>query len=310
MRSSRLGEANGAYLFKSLIILSSIMLVHNMDLFVIKSVEFGGSRLIATSGSNYAMTGPKLAKKNWKTVSVNGDNIFFVMLDGQKRSTTKREVGPADVEFIETVRDELSESKSGYIHVSTSDGSMVTSRGSDGISSGNFGSSGMSSSSYSSVSGGSFMNSRGASNSFDFNGMTVEMRDDDNFSVSKNSMPFGWLRVYFNSDLVTVVHKSGEIKMKPLSAFDSEQQKFLADLKVEAKERQRREKQQFHDTMQHTSDMVSGIFSNIAKNLPKPPSFGPMSSMFGNDFPFGPNNSPFSSSAGWPFAGSFAFSGR
>lgn len=280
--------------FLSIYLLVSI--ARAMSLFSVKLVDLDGSRLVATSGTNFGLTSPRLASQNWRTVSVNGDNIMLITSSGEKVTTTKSALGLANVELIENLRDELANSKFGYTHISSLDGSMVSSS-SNGP--GNFmmtSSSGSSNNQAISNSVSSSFSSMGATNSaFDFKGMNVNMRDENNFSVSKSSMPFNWSRVYFNGDLVTVVYGDGRVEMQPLSSLDAEKAQFAQNLKREVKEMQKVENKQFQNTMQHTLGMVSNMINGISASLPKPPSFeSAIGNMFGNDFPFGPNNNPFS----------------
>lgn len=307
-------KLNYSYLLLLQILIASLILVSSMSLFDIKLVESNDSRLVATSNYNYAISSPKLSAKNWMAVSVNGDNISIITTAGEKLSRTKQELGEPDRLFLESIRDEISNNNNGFTHMSWSNGgSGGTFSGSTMMSSGNVG--GFGSASFSSSSGSGF-------NSLQMNDMNVNMRDDNNFSISKSSLPFNWSRVFFNGELVTIVYRDGEVKMQPMNAFDASQSDIIKNLKIEMKNYQATQMQQVSSTMQNSMDMVNNIFGNIMGSFPKPPSFqsSGSSSMFGNNFPFGNNNSPFNS---WPFSGggaggggggggggAFAFAGR
>lgn len=297
--------------------------VASMDLSNVRLVEQNGSRLVATSNYNYAIASPKLATKNWRTVSVNGDRVLMITLGGEKIATTKAQLAEVDKLFIENLRDEIGNSNSGFTHYSSANGGLS---GGNMVMSSNLNGRSTSSKSFSSSStsstGGGFqtITQGGQGGSIQANGLSVNVRDEDNFSVSKTDLPFGWSQVFYNGDLVTVVTREGEVDMRPLAAMDPVQLESLTKLKLEVKEMQKRQMQQISDTMKTSMDMVSGVFNNVMGNFPKPPSYeSAVGNMFGNNFPFGPNNSPFSSSSGWPFgggaaaggggAGAFAFAG-
>lgn len=300
-------KARNFLLYLSILISASLIVVSSMDLFNVKFIEQSvDSRLIATSNYNYAITSPRLLAKNWKTVSVNGDSLIIVTTSGEKLLTTKSQLGPESMLFIEGLRDEISSSNSGFTHVSSSTGG--SSSGGDFMMSSSTGGG----TSFSSSTGGSssIMSSNGGS----LNGMSVNMKDEANFSVSRSDLPFSWSRVFFNGEYVTFIHRNGDVRMLPISLVEPLQLEAVNKLRQEVKEMQRTQAQQISNTMQSSLDMVSSVFNNIMGSFPKPPSYeSAVGNMFGNNFPFGPNNSPFSSSSGWPFSnGAFAgaFAGR
>lgn len=289
----------------------------SMELFQVRLVEKGdGGRLIATSNYNYAITSPTLmASKDWRTISVNGDQVNISTTGGQQQSTTKTALG-ADMSLVESLRDEIASSHSGYSHTATAGGggpsgggfsSFGTSSGGGlggGFSSGSFmmssGTGGTSSHFSSSTDGGTT-----TSNMMGGGEMSYNMKDSDNFSVARADLPYNWSRVFFNGDLVTFVHKNGDVRMVPISLLEASQLETVERLKREIKEMQRISSQQVANTMQHSMDMVSNVFNSIMGNFPRPPSFeSAVGNMFGNNFPFGPNNSPFG--PGWPFGGGAA----
>lgn len=291
----------------------SLTVVSSMNLSNVRLVEQNGSRLVATSNYNYGIASPKLATKNWRTVSVNGDRVMMITLTGEKIVTTKGQLGEVDRLFIENLRDEIGDSNGGFTHYTAAGGS-----GGD-FSSGNImmssslnggtGASNSFSSSSSSSTGGTFqsVNQGIGGGSIQANGLSVNIRDDDNFSVSKTDLPFNWSRVFFNGDVAAIVTRDGEVDMRPLNSMEPSQLNALTGLKQEVKEMQKKQMQQFSETMQNSMDMVSNVFNNVMGNFPRPPSYqSAVGNMFGNNFPFGPNNSPFSSSSGWPFGGSGA----
>lgn len=275
-----------------------------MSLFDVKLIESIDSRLIATSNYNYAIASPRLLAKNWKTVSVNGDQICIVTTSGEKILKSKFELPDGDRLFLETLRDEIASANNGYSHTTmsadgSSGGSIMSS-----MSSGNGGSSSFSSS------GGFVSSSFGTGGgTMQSNGMSVNMKDFDNFSVSKSNLPFNWSRVFVNGDLVAVVCRDGRVMMNTMNTLEPAQLQVINGLRDELKDFQMNQSQQVSSTMQNSVDMISSIFNNIMGTLPRPPSYGSaVGNTFGNNFPFGPNNSPFSASAGWPFSGgSFAF---
>lgn len=295
--------------FSTIILALSISLTFAMDLNNVKFIEQGpDSRLVATSNYNYGITNPKLGAKNWRTVSVNGDSVIIITSTGEKISTSKGQMDPTGLSLIESLRDELSSGNAGFTQISSS-----TSGSSNGenfmMSSSSSGGSSFSSS----TSGFSSIRTTGGQSS-QMNDMSVTMKDENNYSVSKSGLPFNWSKVFVNQDLLTLVMKSGDVEMVPINSIDSEKLEAINKLKLEVKEMQKSQAQHVSNSMQHSMDMVSNVFSNIMGNFPKPPSFqSAVGNTFGNNFPFGSNNSPFSSSSGWPFSnGAFAgaFAGR
>lgn len=286
------------------------IVVSSMSLWNVRFVEQNDSRLVATSNYNYAIASPRLSIKNWRTVSVNGNNLCFVTISGEKILSTMNQLSEQDKILIEGLRDEIGNSTTGYTHVSLATGgqpsggtSMTSSTGSN---------TGVSTSYSSSSSGFTSTNTGVQGSTMQINDMNINMRDDSNFSVSKSDLPFEWSRVFFNGDLFTFVYNNGEVHMLPAKALDQAQLEAANRLKNEVKNMQKTHSQQFSNTMQHSLDMVSNVFNNIMGTFPKPPSYSSaVGNMFGNNFPFGSNNSPFSSSSGWPFSsGAFAFAGR
>lgn len=278
-------------------------IVIGMSLFDIKLIESIDSRLIATSNYNYAISSPKLLAKNWRSVSVNGDNILIITSAGEKIFKSKLELPEPDRLFLETLREEIANSNFGYTHTSMSGGGL------GGSSMSSMSSDGMGSSSSFSSSGGFASSSMGGM--MQGNDMSVSMKDIDNFSVSKSSFPFRWARVFVNGDIVAVVCKDGQVLMNTMNTLEPAQLEVIKALKNELRDFHMNQSNQVASTMQNSLGMISNIFNNIMGSLPSPPSFGSaVGNTFGNNFPFGPNNSPFSASAGWPFAssgGSFAF---
>lgn len=284
-----------------------------MELFQVKLIEQDNSRLIATSNYNYAITSPKLAPRNWRTVSVNGDKVSVTALNGEQQVMSRAALGEAGMLFIESLRDEVANSNGGYSHVSTASSGGGGSSGF--MMSSNMGgsTSGGSSSSSSSYSTGGHQTSSlfGASGEMSYN-----MKDKDNFSVSRSDFPFGWSRVFFNGDLVTMIYRNGDVVMMPLTALEADKLDAINRIRNEVVEMQRTQSQQMSNTMQHSMDMISNVFNNIMGSFPKPPDYqSSVGPMFGNNFPFGPNNSPFSASSGYPFAtgggaSAVAFAGR
>lgn len=283
------------------ILVASITYAAIMDLNNVKFVEHNESRLVATSNYNYAITGPKLLTKNWRTVSVNGDKILIITTTNEVISKTRTEMDESDKQLIEGLRDEIGSGGpqgAGYVTSmsgGTSGGTMMMSS--------NRGSGSSFSSSSSSV-----------QQSSNTGGMSVNMRDDNNFSVSKSDLPYNWSTVFVNGDLITFITRDGEVEMRTLVSLDGDRLAVVNKLKQELKDMQRNQEQQISSTMQNSVDMVSNVFSNIMSNFPKPPSYkSAVGNMFGDNFPFGSSNSPFSAASGWPFGGgggAFAIAGR
>lgn len=285
-----------------------------MDLFNVKFIERDGCRLIATSNYNYAMISPKIAVKNWRTVSVNGDKVLIVTNSGEIITRSRIDLGEPDRAFLESLRDEIANSNYGYSHTYSGGGFSGGGMGGGMISSSSM--SGDSSTSFSSSTGGftsTSISNGGQGGSFQANDLSVNMRDETNFSVSKSDLPFNWSRVFFSNDLVTFVYRDGTVEMRPISSLSPSQLEATEKLRLEVRAMQRSQSQQFSNTMQHSMDMVSNIFSSIMGQFPKPPSYSSaVGGMFGNNFPFGPDNSPFAASSGWPLSGggAFAMAGR
>lgn len=287
----------------------SLSFVSTMDLNNVKFIETASdSRLVATSNYNYGLTSPKLLTKDWRTVSVNGESIMITTTTGEKLFKTRSQLDPSNMSLIEGLRDEIASSNTGFTHVSSSNGGSSPG--------GNFmmtSSSGTGSSLSSSTSGFSSVSSVGGQSS-QMSDISVNMKDEDNFSVSKSGLPFNWSRVFFNKDLLTFVMRNGDVEMLPYNSVEPAKLEAINKLKVEVKEIQKAQSRQAESTMRGSMDMVSNVFNNIMGNFPKPPSYeSAVGNTFGNDFPFGSNNSPFGASSGWPFSnGAFAgaFAGR
>lgn len=294
-------------------ILSLIISINSMDLFQVKFVENNDSRLIATSNSNYAISSPKLLTKNWRAISMNGDQALVLTATGnEKLYISKTQLGADGLAFVEQLRDGIAaSSNSGYTHVSTASGGA----GSGGSNSFMMSSSQGSSSSYSSSSSTSSSNFQQSGNE-----MSFSAKDENNFSVSKSNLPLDWSRVFFNNDLVTIIYKNGEVKMLSSTVMSPDELAIVEQLKRDVADLRRHQADQFANTMSHSMDMVSNVFNNIMGQFPKPPDYqSAVGNMFGDNFPFGPNNSPFSGASGWPFGGAassggggaaFAFAGR
>lgn len=275
------------------------VLVSSMALYNVRFVELNDSRMVATSDYNYAVTSPKLLVKNWRSVSVNGDNVLIVTTTGQKIPSSRTTLGDQDMGLIEGVRNEIGNSNGGYSHV-TSTGGLV------GGSSFTTSTSGGSSSSFSSSTSGQFS----LANGLNRKDLSVNMRDENNFSVSRSDFPFNWSTVFFNGDFVTFVYRDGQVHMLTMLALEPDQLDSINRLKQEVKEMQRAQTRQLTNTIQQSADMVSNVFSNIMGTFPKPPDYrAAVGDMFGDSFPFGPKNSPFSAAAGWPFSGNGPFAG-
>lgn len=250
----------------------------SMELTNIRFVESNGSRLVATSNSNYAFSSPKLASKNWRMVSVNGDSLVAISQTGERVPMLKTALSPTDLVFIEGLRDEIASGPGGLSLSSTSTGGI--------------GSSYMSTSSFSSSSSG------GGSQDISQGGMSYSLRDPNNFSLARSDLPFNWARVFYNDDTITLVYRNGDVQMQPVSLLEPAQVEAVNKLKAEIAEMQRVQANSVKSSM----NMVSSVFDNIMSRFPRPPSYqSAVGGMFGNNFPFGPNNSPFDSATGWPF---------
>lgn len=118
---------------------------------------------------------------------------------------------------------------------------------------------------------------------------------------------------------MTKVYKDGRVIMKSIQGTEQspEERDYLVKLKDEVKGMHNANLMQANNMVQNTFGSVASMLNGIMSGLPKPPDFSSsMGGIFGNNFPFGNNNSPFSSSSGFPFgsgaggAGAFAFAGR
>lgn len=288
----------------------SLSFVSTMDLNNVKFIESApDSRLVATSNYNYGLTSPKLLTKDWKTVSVNGNSILTVTATGEKLLTSRDKMETSSMSLIESLRDDIANSDTGFSQISSSNGGSSTGGNLMMSSSSGTGSviSSSSTGSFSSVS------SIGGQSS-QVNDISVNMKDENNFSISKSGLPFNWRRVFFNKDLVTFVMKNGDVEMLPINSIEPAKLEAINKLKDEVKEMHKTQSKQAESTMQNSMDTVSNVFNNIMGNFPRPPSYeSAVGNSFGSNFPFGPNNSPFSSSSRWPFSnGAFAgaFAGR
>lgn len=323
----------------AILALTGIQLVQSMGYFQVKINENNdGSRLIATSSYNYALTSPKLlAAKSWRAVSVNGEQVMSIIKRsdggaGEEEKLTnmnKADLSVAELELIEQCRNELLDSQrsgtSSYTYVSAGGPSLAasgthTSSSSFGGGGGSVGGAMMMSSGFSSSSGGSTTTSFSSSSSGGGNsetststiggsgsatGTTHSYHDGENFSVSKSEMPFGWSRVFVNGDLITIIYKdNGEVKMLTKQTMSADELAAIEQLRRDVADMSRKQTEQVVNTMQQSVDMVSNVFNNIMGRFPRPPDYrSAVGNTFGSSFPFGPNNSPFSSQSGWPFGG-------
>ena len=250
-----------------------------------------GSRLIATSNYNFALTSPKvMAQNDWSAVSINGEKAMIMKANGERLYLSKPELGLEQIAFIERVRDEITDSnvaqQAGYTQVqSGSTGEYLMS------------------SSQKSTSSSSFTSS--ASSGTSLQEMNFSAKDDNNFSVSKSDLPLGWSRVFFNQpDFITIVYKDGNVLMLKYGALNPEERIIAEQLRRDVAEMRRRQTAELESTMSNSLNMVSNIFSNVVGRFPKPPDYQTaVGGMFGDNFPFGTKNSPFSPEAGWPFGG-------
>lgn len=286
------------------------MAANGMDLFQVRQVELASdTRLIATSNYNYALVHPRLGSKGWRSVSVNGDKITVSTLTGERQIMSRSAIGELSMSLLEQLRDEIANSPGGYSSTTSAGGSgsgFTSGNGGFMMSSNTGGGMGMSSTSFSSSTGGiggTTMMSGGIGG-MGAGGASYDMRDAENFSVSRSDFPFGWSKVFFNGDIVTTVARNGDVCMLPLNAIGPAELEAVNRIKSEAAQMQRGSQQQVSNTMQTATDMISNVFSSIMGSFPKPPSYqSAVGNTFGSSFPFGPNNSPFSSSSGWPFGG-------
>lgn len=237
----------------------------SMELFQVKLVEQDSStRLIATSNYNYAIVSPKLAAKSWRTASVNGDKVLLVDTTGRRQRTTRTALGADKVAFLEKLRDEVANSNGAYSYVSTASGAgggsggFMMSFNSGGMTS----SSSMSSSSSFASSGQQTTSQSGGGGETSFN-----MRDQNNFSVSRSNFPFNWARVFINGELVTLVYRNGEVEMLPTSTLEPGQRDAVQRVRTEVVDMQRNQQRQISNTMQSSMDMVSNVFNNIMGNF-------------------------------------------
>lgn len=211
-----------------------------------------------------------------------------VSLTGERLLMTRASLNAADRLFIESLRDEIANTNGAFVYTSTAAGSVP----------GGFIMSGSTTSGSSTMSSSSFSSSTGGTNSQA--DMSYNMRDKNNFSIARSDLPFNWSRVFFNDDMVTLVHRDGKVLMLPIAALDPAQLEAINKLKRDLGEMQRNQE----TTMQNSMNMVSGVFNNIMNQFPRPPSYqSAVGGMFGKNFPFGPNNNPFNALSGWPFGG-------
>lgn len=278
-------------LYSSLLCLLAIVvsqqMAYGLPLFQVSQIKKNDDRLIATSPSNFAISSPKLGSKNWQTVSLNGDEVFVVTIDGQKQILTRSQLGPAEVAFIESLRDEISNS---YTVAGGGLGGTYSIMSSTGS-----GTSSSYSSSSSSTSGGTSMTSMSSGGGGPVHsGMSFSIGGDDNFSISKSDMPFDWYQVQVSGGIVSLIYNSGKVTMQPTASLEPQQLELINKLRDEAKAAQSVQSKMLVNTMQSSLGTVSNLFNSILSRLPKPPNYRDVvGDMFGNNFPFGPNNSPF-----------------
>lgn len=272
-------------------VLGAVSLSSTMSLFSVNVANRDGDHLVTTGPRNYAIAGPGLQKKNWRTVSVNGDQVKIVTTEGDRLEKKKSDLGEDEYAFIEKLRDDIAESKSSSI--ASPDKNSGSYMMSSAYRSGH---------TFSSSDGGSYMSSGGDNLvNFNMNGLAVSMRDKDHFSVSKTDMPYGWHRMELDGDVVTIVMKSGDVYSEPLSMMKPEEASAVEALRAEVCKLHEEQAKNLAHTMQTSTDMIHNIFQNVMSSMPRPPDFGSMGGMFGETFPFGSMGSPFSASASWPF---------
>jgi len=293
------------------------------SLFQVRFIEApNGSRLIATSNYNYAITttqtemGPK---SSWLAISVNGDRVIMLTSEGQKTVATRDELGRDRMAQIEQMRDSIANGNLGqqFIYSDQFSGPSSVQMGPNG------GGYSMSSSSSSS----SFMSSQqigqqqqqfGNSRA---NRISFSAKDENNFSISKSGLPFNWWRVFFNNNFLTFVYRNGAVISQSESNLSPQEAAAVNQLRGEVAELRRQQAAHFAAPMPPFPRPIMPNFFGANLGAPLGPSFRPPSptSMFGDNFPFGPNNSPLTADAGWPFANSaaqfgganaFAFAGR
>lgn len=187
-------------------------------------VELDKDRMVRTSDANYAIFHHKLPA-DWRTVSVNGDEVTIAARDGHKH--TKRmghlsaderdQLARASKELLAVVRSGpfgVHTQGPGPVRLTTYDRYGGTST---------MGTSGSSSSSSSSSS----------SASTSAGGLTVTRSGANAWVASKSDFGHNWQRVFLNDDIVTLVYKDATVKMLPSSLLHDGERDQLAELKRE-----------------------------------------------------------------------------
>lgn len=261
--------------------------------FNVKYIDKGDSRLIATSLTNYAMTGAQLAVKGWKTVSVNGDQVLIITTSGDRLTTSKTALEETDRQVIESLRDELIKREtSRSLATDYIESEPVALRASSRSSS-------SSSASFSSTLDGVTTSVRSEPN-YQSNEMSISMRDKDNFSIAKSNLPFNWAKVFFNGDLITMVKRDGTVLMEPMTTLDSTLKDPAEKLRAEVLDGQ-----QGRPTQQAglgPQDIFGNSGAGNSRQPPMNPFFGPIfGNVFGNNYPYGMSSSPYGPALGWPY---------
>lgn len=190
-------------------------------------VEMDTSKMVHTSESHYAISGPNLPD-SWKAVSVNQNEISAVSSNNKLISKKLSDLSQTEKHLLNSAKETLTtvirngpfnvKSKTGFVKLTAFDrngGTSVTGVGGPGQSASSSSSSSSSASSSSS------------------NGMSISRTGKRAYIVTKSDFALNWQRVFVNDDLNTIVYKDGKVKMLLENLFDADEKAKLIALKQE-----------------------------------------------------------------------------
>lgn len=210
--------------------------------------------MIHTSDSNYAIYNENLLS-NWRTVSVNGDDVTIATRDNQLVKKPYASLSQAERNSLASIKNTLtSVIRLGPFSVKSSTGlAKLTTFDRNGGSSSMGTGGGSSSSSSSSSSGGG--------------GSSIQKTGPNSFIISKQNFPFNWHRVFVNDDIATIVYRNGKVVMLPEGIIKADERQKVAELRQEvqqsakaAEQLQQQISSSFKNPMDFVNNALGGIF--------------------------------------------------
>jgi len=217
-------------------------------------VELDESKMVHTSDMNFAIIQPGFPY-NWRTVSVNGDEIIIATKDNRSMRKTLGSLVPEERQSLEATKIGLTSvikfgpfsarSRTGFAKLTTFD------RNGGSSTSGTGGGASSSSSSSSSAGGGS---------------VTIQKTGPNSFIVSKQNFLFNWHRVFVDNDVVTIVYKNGRVVMLPEVLMMADEKQQIIALRQEIQQSGRvteQMQQQISRSLGSPMDFVNKFFGGM-----------------------------------------------